>query len=236
MVSLSDDVLKKKDNQAQEAYLSSLYEEAKTCLDLNETTGADEIMPALVQYFQDKYHPENLDLVTLQTIFKNLYAWQIQNTCGLDAYIQISVHGAMLCMINESINKKLITDLDTICTNYLLKLKKEPDNPLTKQRETIVSQAKDLLWDEKKQESERIASFFEKISDNQCLFNKKQYPNAILFLKMVAVLAAFFLGAGIGGIIAYQKLFKHSMFQPSVDNTSASNDEKDNEKIFRLLS
>jgi len=256
MSNLRDDVLSKTTVREQEAYLNSLYNEAinnKDCAHLEGDTGADELMAALVEYFQKKYKPEDLNLDTLQEIYKGLYEWRPEESFGPNSYIFTSVQGALFCITSESMNAS-IKLMNETCLQYLYELEKEsqkePDNKLTQKRLLITSEALSFLQDEELSDSDRASLFCEKILDNQVIFNKEQHPNAVLFLKAVAVFAAFCVGVGVGGVFAYQKLFnkkddvitpgeqfKHSIFQQKSDNVSASEeDDKENSPINKGLS
>jgi hypothetical protein len=249
MPNLHDDILSKKDCREQEAYLNSLYNEAinnKDCAHLGEDAGADEIMQALVEYLQKKYKPEELNLATLHEIYKNLDAWNPEEKVGMNAYIFRSVQSALMCITFESLDAA-IKIMDETCLQYLYELEKElqkkPYNKLTQKRRLITSEAHSFLQDEELSDREKASLFCEKISDNHVIFNKEQHPKTILFLKAVAVFAAFCVGAGIGGVLAYQKLFnkkndvvtlgeqfKHSIFDQRNLNDATSEEEKDNQE------
>ena len=245
MSNLRDDVLSKTDCREQEVYLNSLYKEVinnKDCAHLGKDTGADELMLALVEYLQKKYKPEKLNLATLQEIYECLYEWRPEESFGPNAYIFTSVQGALFCITSESMNAS-IKLMDETCLQYLYELEKEPDNKLTQKRRLITLEAYSFLLNEELSDNKKATLFCDKIADNQAIFNQEQHPNAVLFLKAVAVFAAFCVGAGIVGILAYQKLFnkknevitpgeqfKHAIFDQRNLNDATSEEEKDNKE------
>lgn len=223
MSNLRDDVLNKTTVREQEAYLNSLYNEVintQAYLDLGEEVGADDLIPALVEYFQKKYKPEELSLATLQEIYKNLDAWNPEDKFGMGAYIFRSVQSALMCITFESLDAA-IKIMDETCLQYLYALENDlennPNNKLTQKKREITLEAYSILLNEDLLDNQKATLFCEKIADNQAIFNQEKHPKAILFLKAVAVFTAFCVGAGIGAVFAYQKLFKQKDKEPTID-------------------
>lgn len=239
MPSLRNGILNKENSDKQMRYLKALYQRASNSIKKDD--GADEIIPVLIEYLQDRYKPARHDTATLLNIYTHLYEWRPQDPFGEDAYIFTSVQGALLYITTEAMQNEPLNDplkrIGVECSQYLKELQQELKTlpqlkPLTKKRIAIVSEALETLQDEELSNTAKATSFYQTVSDNQAIFSQEQHPRAILFLKAVAVFAAFCIGAGIGGVFAYQKLFnqKHeekpkegpfnlSIFQPSSDNS-----------------
>jgi hypothetical protein len=226
--SLADNILSKTTSEEQLLYLKTLFQEAKT--HLGKYNGADELMPALVDYLQKKYQPKELNPVLLQTIYTRLNEWRA-NDSGEDAYIFTCVQGALLVITSEAMppeatQQEPLKYMESKCLQYIEELKQElkkyPDNKLVQKRLEIISKAYTSLQDTDDTNDDKTNLFFKLIADNHAIFNQDQHPRAKLFIKAVAVFMAFCLGAGIGGVFAYQKLFNQK------------DEEKPKEKLFNL--
>lgn len=145
MPSLADNILSKTTSEEQLLYLKTLFQEAKT--HLGKYNGADELMPALVDYLQKKYQPKELNPVLLQTIYTRLNEWRSNNS-GEDAYIFTCVQGALLVITSEALGEAL-KHINQECLLYILELQeqleKNPKHKLTQKRLDIVSEAHQTL-------------------------------------------------------------------------------------------
>jgi hypothetical protein len=233
MPSLADDILSKTTSEEQWLYLKSLFTNAKITLKENE--GADELLPALVEFLKKNYKPEALTLDKLLDLYQYLYTWRTHEK-EMNGYIFATVQSALLHIISEPLNKPLKEPLERMhqeCVAYINdlqeQLKKDPRNKQTPKKIDILSTADKILQEEDDPNPIKATLFFKFISDNQAIFEKDQHPRAKLFLKTVAVFMAFCLGAGIGGVFAYQKLFH----QKNPDAMSVF-ETKLKEELFRL--
>ncbi len=252
MPSLTEDILKQTTPQKQATFLITLFEEAIKTSNLGQKASADDLIDELARYVRENVNLKELNQNTLPIIYNYLNTWEPDTTedtgesFGKKAYICTSVQGTLLCILSENITEnriaKSIELISGKCLKYLEELECAPSSKLIEKKRAIVSDAHNFLIDTRLSDEEKVSLFYEKISDNQAIFNQEQHPRAILFLKTVAVFVAFCIGVGIGGVLAYQKLFdqknkektkneqfKLSIFQP-VSNDIQTSEEKQDHK------
>lgn len=211
-----------------------------------EDVGADDILPEIEKSLRNDLNNENLlddsrydQLYSaienwMPDICNNLNSLEDQNNAGSCGYVQ----QALLSVLPALRAEQRVNNYLNASKNYLnyieLKQKLQYDPVLKEKHEVITYLIASVSKSSSLSDDDKINKFHKLLKENQKILSLDSNDSGLLrFIKAIGVVAATFLGVGIGGYLAYGHFFGHYDKKGKDFISNTSNDPKPVSPLLR---